>query len=1059
MIEQLKELRLITILLILGGLVHPLLNYQLSGQDNAELLMGKAKEYSQIYDFDNAIETLERASSLYLKKQDSLNYFFARIKVASQLAKKRSFEEAYSVISGIINRNENSQILLEAYITKAEILRLSRKWPEVLETLNSTSRFMDGNSYKGVLGIARSKVIQGKTEAATGKFTEALTSLTESLAIYDSLNLKPELAQVYYELGRVNSMNSDPNNALIHLNKADLINTAVASSKKSFFIAKVYSQLGMAYSQLGMYPNALQELFKATDIARELNPESEELIIALTRISGVYNDMEQPKEGISSMKEAANLAELIYGQNSLETIATYRALGRAYLVDGVYNGAYEIARKNALASYNKALELLKTHFPEEQKNLATLTYDIGTVELYFGNADEGLRLMANGLEIAMKIPFGFKPKATKLANDLAVAFLSKPEGPQPDSAMKYFQKALVASTKNFKSELLEINPQIDDVVTTYEFYRAIIGKSYSMDIKYEIEPKTELLTYAFDATLIADSIANKLRELPLGYTNKTILNSGIAESQHYAIRIAHKLFEITADYKYAEFAYTFFEKSKANQAFFDLNPPDIPKSYIDQEEAIGKELSLLETLVYTKESKIENLDNRKLKDLKERILQLNKQLLGLRQKIKRDFPNYYSLKYNNNYLNIDETREKLLGDKELLLNYNIFGRSMYSFRIDKSGFDFIKHLDGSDSTLFKYIDQFTRQLKRPGSTPQNISEMKSSSSKLSELLFTDSLDFSRYNKVTIIADGILHKIPFEVLLTKGVDAELEDHDLPFLIKTHDVRYATSATSLKQLNSSKKHSGQKVLAFAPLFNIKSTNNPSNFDSTRATMGNLAYTQGEVTAIKDHFDTKLLLDLEATERAFRKNASDYAVVHLATHGIIDEENSLYSRLLFSPFDQDSISDGYLNMREILGLDVPANMVVLSACNSGSGKILSGEGALSIANGFFYAGAKSVIMTHWTANDNSTANIMGAFYSYLAKGQTKSQAMRNAKLAYLRENDGLLAHPYYWAHFTVNGDDSPIVKAGIAWYYWIIILLISIGVIGLMIRRKKTALSLTE
>jgi CHAT domain-containing protein len=140
--------------------------------------------------------------------------------------------------------------------------------------------------------------------------------------------------------------------------------------------------------------------------------------------------------------------------------------------------------------------------------------------------------------------------------------------------------------------------------------------------------------------------------------------------------------------------------------------------------------------------------------------------------------------------------------------------------------------------------------------------------------------------------------------------------------------------------------------------------------------------------------------------------------------DSTNSRYSYLVFDTHNQ-SPQDGKLYNYEISLTRIKSPMVVLSACNSGTGTLYSGEGLMSLARSFTLAGASSVIKTAWEINDESSARIMTLFYRYLSEGKEKNEAMRLAKLEYLKNSSPAFKDPYYWAAYEVLGDNSPVAK----------------------------------
>ena len=207
------------------------------------------------------------------------------------------------------------------------------------------------------------------------------------------------------------------------------------------------------------------------------------------------------------------------------------------------------------------------------------------------------------------------------------------------------------------------------------------------------------------------------------------------------------------------------------------------------------------------------------------------------------------------------------------------------------------------------------------------------------------------------------------------------------------------------------------------------------------------------MKKYFNANVFLGQNASEARFKDDSPRHSIVHIASHALLDERDPFLSKLVMAQNVTDSINDGTLNTREILGLSIPAEMIVLSACNTGVGDIVTGEGVISLANSFFYAGSQSLVMTLWTANDESSTFIMDQFYKNLAAGKRKSEALRLAKLAFLETADDIRSHPYYWAHFIVNGNDSPIVRGGLAWYYWLLIALLASMAYGIISRKRRT------
>jgi CHAT domain-containing protein len=187
--------------------------------------------------------------------------------------------------------------------------------------------------------------------------------------------------------------------------------------------------------------------------------------------------------------------------------------------------------------------------------------------------------------------------------------------------------------------------------------------------------------------------------------------------------------------------------------------------------------------------------------------------------------------------------------------------------------------------------------------------------------------------------------------------------------------------------------------------------------------LAGAAREIESVYRHFKGKKHTKAKATESNFRSALKEPVVFHLAMHAIPDTVNSRFSYMLFNSAN-DKVNDGKLHNYEISLLRINSPMVVLSACNSGTGTLYRSEGLMSLARSFTLAGAASVVMTVREVNDETSEAIISRYYYYLAKGRRKNEAMHSAKLDFLNDNLPSLKNPYYWSAYEVVGDTTPVV-----------------------------------
>jgi CHAT domain-containing protein len=186
--------------------------------------------------------------------------------------------------------------------------------------------------------------------------------------------------------------------------------------------------------------------------------------------------------------------------------------------------------------------------------------------------------------------------------------------------------------------------------------------------------------------------------------------------------------------------------------------------------------------------------------------------------------------------------------------------------------------------------------------------------------------------------------------------------------------------------------------------------------------LPYTREEVTGIGALFPAakrQVYLGAAAGEQAVKaENLGQYRYVHFAAHGYIDEEKPTRSGIVLSLYN-DAREDGVLQMSEVMGLRLNADLVTLSACRTGLGKLVKGEGIIGLTRSFFHAGARSVVVSLWNVNDLATSELMKAFYQNLNRGLAKDEALRQAKLTLMKGGQRAWRHPYYWASFVLVGE----------------------------------------
>ncbi len=306
-------------------------------------------------------------------------------------------------------------------------------------------------------------------------------------------------------------------------------------------------------------------------------------------------------------------------------------------------------------------------------------------------------------------------------------------------------------------------------------------------------------------------------------------------------------------------------------------------------------------------------------------------------------------------------------------------------------------------------------------------------------------DIPTNSKIIFSLPSELLTVPFELLVINMDDKSspyLLD-DKRFLISDYIISYTPSAliwNKLKSVNVSNVESA--LLIGDPFFGNQSNLvakergivDEIEFEYRNMSHLRLEYSADEIRSIGSLINNEdTYLSKDATETIFKNNVENASIVHLSTHSFLYKNNPL---ILFASTDEEN--NGVLEVGEILNLNLNSNLVVLSSCKSGLGKVDKAEGIIGMQKAFFDAGALSVIVSLWDVNDKYTSIFMKYFYSFLNENVSKSEALQLAKIKFIKENN---SNPYYWAAFTLSGNDAPIVfktKDSLLTYLLILLLL---------------------
>ncbi|MBI4488976.1 MAG: CHAT domain-containing protein [Deltaproteobacteria bacterium] len=324
--------------------------------------------------------------------------------------------------------------------------------------------------------------------------------------------------------------------------------------------------------------------------------------------------------------------------------------------------------------------------------------------------------------------------------------------------------------------------------------------------------------------------------------------------------------------------------------------------------------------------------------------------------------------------------QSLIQSDETLLEYYYHGDELYAFVLTQNT---LRAEKLKSPNLITEIAEFRKSLEDPQSR-----EYLRLSQQLYQRLLAPIEPLLIHQNLILAPQGVLHYIPFSAL----------NGGSGYLIDRYSIRLLPSASVMSYLKERKVQRSERLLAFG---------NP-DLDDPRF---NLRYAQEEAVAIAKGFpQAKLLLRKEATETAFKKTGEEFSYIHFATHGFFESESPLNSGLFLAG---DSENDGLLTVGELYSLRLHADLVTLSACETGLGKINYGDDLVGLSRGFLYAGSNSILASLWKVEDRATSFLMTEFYSNLKKAN-KRDALREAQLTTKK----LFEHPFFWAAFQLTG-----------------------------------------
>lgn len=376
------------------------------------------------------------------------------------------------------------------------------------------------------------------------------------------------------------------------------------------------------------------------------------------------------------------------------------------------------------------------------------------------------------------------------------------------------------------------------------------------------------------------------------------------------------------------------------------------------------------------------------------------------QSLKQEFPDFFQLFYDAPTLDFAAMKKKLKDRGIDLVAFHYSNDNLYRVLLTSSQMKI-------DTINREKSNQYALEYLKTISSHESMDYIMNGQ-LIYDVIF-QGIELS--DDLMVLRDGMLAKIPFEAFVD---DAE------EFLLTNHRINYLNS---LFELNHYSNERASQILAFVPGF----------FDEMKSTDSNNRFLpQPHAVKLGDKLKSKysglFLFDQQATDAAFVKQVQDYDVLHLTTHFKLDNKRPLQSELYFVP-EESQQTDGILTLSELFAIPMNAKLAVLIACETGTGYYEEGEGLISLAKAFSFAGCPSSVMSLWEIDEKNSVQIIELFYDQLEKTKSTVSSLRNAKLEYLNSSHDDLQHPYYWSGITLLGPDMHIhLKTKIGGEAWL-------------------------
>lgn len=851
------------------------------------------------------------------------------------------------------------------------------------------------------------KIEQSREDLANKiwRLEELLSSYQGSAKYLDGI-----CAKIIHRLGDYYSKTGDFENGIAFTKQAVSLNRNPAiRHRDETFLANSYFNLGAFYGDLHFTQEFSLYMDSCISIAKKY-PEKgyigtnafERKAAYYFQIGDNYTSIEMADQGLifSESQPVNKYVALVYLQKAQSLLAlgvieeAIIAIDKAFeiLPQVVYTeddaalaySVYALSLKeqgdveNAISFYEQAIEihLRNRDYANAIKNLSNIgiLYDEEKAD-----SKKALECYFKGLEIIKKI--NDPVLLATVNNNIGTLFLSNKKF---TDALHYFQKGLTEFTLGFKNNEWKSNPSLEQVKTTNNnliLFSLLSNKGETLLDRYRMEADSSYLPFALNCFKLTDKSVDLMRWNQNNEQTKYFWREKTKSMYENAIETCFQLQDV-------DNALYFFEKSRAAMLNDKLRELGSKQFLSIEDQGLERELRVRSVSLQQKLEQTDPLDPA-YQDLLSSRYQIMESYDKFIKSLESKYPSYYRYKYDTGFLSLADLRSKVLQKDQTFISYFNGKNHLYALTIDAKSAS-LKKINKDQ------YEQNATELALLSSEKARLNQKYSRYRELAHDLYVQIFQplMVKTKRVVISPDD--HFIPFELLLKD------RDHSNSFLLQDHAFSYTYSAGFLNS-KQEKIPAQSALLAMAPV----------NYQA-HLQQASLRGADISLNTIQNNFSSsQYYVQEQATKNEFLKNLPKYSIVHLYSHAKADVEGTEPSIYFYD--SALMVSD-----LQLLG-NLPTKLIVLSACNTGVGKNLKGEGVFSLARGFAAAGIPSSITSLWKIDNHSTYQISEMFYKFLVQGLPLDVALQEAKLEFLRVQDRSYDLPYYWAGSILLGNSD--------------------------------------